>query len=125
MATATFAAGCFWGVQESFRHLKGVLETTVGYSGGTVSAPSYEQVCRGNTGHAEAVQVEFDPQQITYEELLNAFWQCHDPTTLNRQGPDVGTQYRSEIFYHDEEQKKLAEKSTSQWQSHFKRPIVT
>ncbi len=125
MAIATFAAGCFWGVEETFRQLKGVTQTTVGYRGGALSNPTYSDVCSGQTGHAEAVQIEFDPEIISYETLLNTFWKSHDPTTLNRQGPDVGSQYRSVIFYHDETQRKLAEKSKSIWQNQFDRPIVT
>lgn len=108
---ATFAAGCFWHVEEGFIHLKGVIKTTAGYTGGNMKNPSYEDVCSGTTGHAEAVQVEFDPKQISYEELLKVFWKIHDPTQLNKQGPDVGAQYRSAIFYHDESQKNAALKS--------------
>lgn len=106
--TATFAAGCFWSVEEAFREVKGVLKTTVGYTGGTTKNPSYEQVCSDRTGHAEAVEIEFNTNIISYEQLLDLFWNCHDPTQMNRQGPDEGTQYRSAIFYHSDEQKKVA-----------------
>src|SRR3984893_4207208 len=105
MEKATFGAGCFWGLEAAFRQVKGVTSTAVGYMGGTLKNPSYENVCTDKTGHAEVVQVEFDPSQVSYEELLRVFWENHDPTTLNRQGPDVGTQYRSAIFYHTPEQK--------------------
>jgi peptide methionine sulfoxide reductase msrA/msrB len=108
---ATFAAGCFWGVESFFKEVKGVMETTVGYTGGTSSNPIYRQVCTGITEHTEAVQLKFDPTVVSYEELLYLFWRMHDPTTQNRQGPDVGTQYRSAIFYHSEEQRKAAERS--------------
>lgn len=111
---ATFAAGCFWGVEAILSRLDGVLETTVGYTGGHVENPTYSQVCTGQTGHAEAVQVVFDPTVISYEQLLDYFWRLHDPTTLNRQGPDVGSQYRSAIFYHTERQKEAAEKSKAE-----------
>ncbi len=110
-AVATFAAGCFWGVEHILKQVKGVIKATSGYTGGHTKNPSYEQVCTGTTGHAEAVRVEYDPSVITYEELLGYFWRLHDPTQLNRQGPDMGTQYRSAIFYHSEEQQKAAEKS--------------
>lgn len=105
---ATFGAGCFWHVEEEFRKLKGVLNTAVGYMGGTMKNPSYEDVCIDKTGHAEVVQIEFNPEKISYNDLLDVFWKIHDPTQLNKQGPDIGTQYRSVIFYHNQEQKKLA-----------------
>ena len=111
METATFAAGCFWGVEAAFRQVLGVGATAVGYTGGTHDDPSYEDVCTGKTEHAEVVQVQFDPQRVTYGQLLDVFWQCHDPTTLNRQGPDVGTQYRSAIFYHSPQQHEAAQAS--------------
>ena len=111
MAQATFAAGCFWGVEEAFRTLPGVTKTTVGYTGGTVESPTYERVCSGRTGHAESVLVEYDPARVTYEQLLDVFWNEHDPTTLNRQGPDVGTQYRSAVFFHDAAQQAAASAS--------------
>ncbi len=109
--TATFAAGCFWGVEANFRKLKGVSDTIVGFTGGSFTNPSYKLVCTDTTGHAEAVRVTFDQDQISYEELLNAFWEMHDPTTPDQQGPNYGSQYRSAIFYHDEEQKQAAERS--------------
>lgn len=122
---ATFGAGCFWGVEETFRNLKGVISTTVGYAGGNKDNPTYEDVCMDETGHAEVVEVEFDPSQISYDQLLDVFWSNHNPTTLNRQGPDVGTQYRSVILYHSPEQKAAAEKSKTEKATKFSRSIVT
>jgi len=125
--TAAFAAGCFWGVEETFRKINGVIETEVGYMGGKLKNPTYPQVCMGDTGHAETVLVKYDPEEISYEELLNIFWSSHNPTTLNRQGPDVGSQYRSVIFYYNEEQKNAAQKSKDDLQvaGKFSDPIVT
>jgi peptide-methionine (S)-S-oxide reductase len=124
---ATFGAGCFWGVEETFRNLKGVVSTAVGYAGGRKESPSYEDVCGDGTGHAEVVEVEFDPSQVNYNELLDVFWSNHNPTTLNRQGPDVGTQYRSVIFYHSPEQKAAAEASKKKIDQggRFRQPVVT
>jgi peptide methionine sulfoxide reductase msrA/msrB len=122
---AAFAAGCFWGVEETFRTTKGVLNTTVGYMGGKTENPTYEAVCSHTTGHAEAVLVEYDPDEISYGTLLAVFWKMHDPTTLNRQGPDVGSQYRSAVFYFSEEQKKEAETSMEEAQKGHGRKIVT
>jgi len=127
LATATFGTGCFWCTEALFQQLKGVQSVTSGYSGGKVKNPTYEQVCSGETGHAEVVQVVYDPKVISFVELLEVFWKIHDPTTLNRQGNDEGTQYRSAIFYHDAEQKKLAEeyKQKLDKSGAFNRPIVT
>ena len=124
---ATFGAGCFWGVEETFRKLPGVIETAVGYMGGTTENPTYEQVCTDRTGHAEVMQVTYDSEKISYEKLLEIFWNSHNPTTLNRQGPDVGTQYRSAIFYHTPQQKEIAEKSKEELEKSgkWKSPIVT
>lgn len=122
---ATFGAGCFWGVEEAFRALDGVVETFVGYAGGTTQKPNYQQVCSDRTGHAEVVEVRFNPEIISYERLLEVFWNIHDPTTLNRQGPDIGSQYRSVIFTHSLEQKEAAQASKQQTQTRFQKPIVT
>ena len=111
LKTATFGAGCFWGVEAAFRKVPGVTDTAAGYMGGTTRNPAYEQVCTGGTGHAEVVQVTYDPLQVTYDKLLSVFWSIHDPTQLNRQGPDIGPNYRSVIFYHDAEQARLARQS--------------
>jgi peptide-methionine (S)-S-oxide reductase len=125
--TATFAAGCFWCVEAVFQNLKGVKSVVSGYTGGSVVKPSYEEVCSGTTGHSEACQIVYDPKQITYPELLEVFWKTHDPTTLDRQGNDTGTQYRSAIFYHDARQKESAEHFKKELDSSgaFDRPIVT
>jgi len=122
---ATFGAGCFWGVEAAFRRTQGVTGTKVGYAGGKVDNPTYEQVCSDTTGHAEVVEVTYDPEQVPYEQLLTIFWLEHDPTQLNRQGPDVGSQYRSVIFVHGEEQRAAAEASREAVQARFTRPVVT
>ena len=124
---ATFGAGCFWGVEVTFRNTPGVKDALVGYLGGTLANPTYKDVCTGRTGHAEVVQVEYDPAEVSYDKLLDVFWANHNPTTLNRQGPDVGTQYRSAIFYHTPEQKRLAEESKARLgaSGRFRNPIVT
>jgi peptide-methionine (S)-S-oxide reductase len=125
--TATFAAGCFWGVEEDFRQMNGVVSTKVGYTGGHMQNPTYQDVCTDTTGHAEAVQVTFDPARVTYEALLEKFWLLHNPTTLNRQGPDIGSQYRSAVFYHTPAQEAAARaaKERLEKSGRFPRPIVT
>ncbi len=127
MAIATFGAGCFWGVEAAFRRVDGVTSTAVGYAGGALANPSYEIVCSGQTGHAEVVRVEFDPARVSYRQLLDRFWESHDPTTLNRQGPDVGSQYRSAVFFHDAEQEAAARatKEALQESGRYRSAIVT
>jgi peptide-methionine (S)-S-oxide reductase len=124
---ATFGAGCFWGVEETFRSIPGVVSTAVGYAGGTLTNPTYQDVCTDRTGHAEVVEIEYDPERVSFEQLLDVFWANHNPTTLNRQGPDIGTQYRSAVFYHDEDQRIQAEasKQAQEASGRFRRPIVT
>jgi len=124
---ATFGAGCFWGVEAAFRRVPGVVSTQVGYAGGQTKSPSYQEVCTDTTGHAEVVQVEFDPAQASYEQLLEVFWQVHDPTQLNHQGPDFGKQYRTVIFFHSPEQEKVARESKARLEASgkFRRPVVT
>ena len=127
MEKATFAAGCFWGVEAAFRQAPGVTATSVGYMGGKLKSPTYQDVCTDRTGHAEVVEVQFDPSEVTYEQLLEVFWQCHNPTTLNRQGPDVGEQYRSAVFYHTPQQHEaaIASKEQLEREGRFHRAIVT
>ena len=126
---ATFAAGCFWGVESLFRQVKGVKSTQVGYTGGTFDNPTYEDVCAGKTGHAESIQIDYDPSVVSYEELLKIFWNNHNPTTINQQGPDIGEQYRSAVFYHDQEQKNIAFELMERLQSmaikRFGKKIIT
>ena len=127
MEKATFGAGCFWGVEAAFQEIEGVTSTAVGYSGGRLANPTYQDVCTGRTGHAEVVQVEYDPARVSYDRLLDVFWDNHDPTTVNRQGPDVGEQYRSAIFFHTPEQEAAARASKARLErsGRFRRPIVT
>lgn len=125
MEKAVFAAGCFWGVESIFQQIDGVIETTVGYTGGKTEDPTYKEVCGTETGHAEAIEIIYDPSKVSYETLLDIFWRAHDPTTLNRQGPDMGTQYRSAIFYYTPEQKAAAEKVKAAAQKKWDKPIVT
>ncbi len=122
---ATFGAGCFWGVESTFREIPGVVDAAAGYEGGTMENPTYQDVCTDETGHAEVVEVTFDPAKVSYETLVEHFWKMHNPTTVNRQGPDIGTQYRSVIFTHSPEQARIAEESKRKAQPNFKSPIVT
>ena len=127
MATATFGAGCFWGIELTFRNIEGVIDAAAGYLGGKTENPTYEEICTSGTGHAEVVEVKFDPGKVSYDKLLDVFWDCHDPTTLNRQGPDVGTQYRSAIFFHTPEQETAAKASKAKQSAsgRFASEIVT
>ena len=125
MDKATFAAGCFWGVEAAFRKIDGVVDAAVGYCGGSLDDPTYEDVCSGASGHAEVVQLDFNPEKVSYEKLLDVFWECHDPTTRNRQGPDVGTQYRSAIFFHDSRQESAALKSKAALNAGCPKEIAT
>ena len=125
MTKALFGGGCFWGIEEFFRNISGVSDTKVGYAGGTLENPKYEDVCTGKTQHAEVVEIEFDINNLSYEQLIEHFWKCHDPTQLNKQGPDIGTQYRSIIFFYNKEQKDIAETSKLNNQKFFKEKIVT
>ncbi len=127
METATFGAGCFWGVEAAFTNVSGVIATAVGYSGGSHPEPRYMDVCRGDTGHAEVVRVRYDPDKVSYESLLETFWACHDPTQINRQGPDVGCQYRSVVFYHNDEQREAVEASKMRLEqsARFASPVAT
>ncbi len=125
MERATFGAGCFWGVEDDFRKLHGVISTKVCFTGGEVPEPTYKDVCRGDTGHAEVVEVAYDPEKVGYDQLLEVFWSSHDPTQLNRQGPDVGTQYRSAIFFHNDSQEAAAKESIAVKEGTFSRPVVT
>lgn len=127
MAKATFGAGCFWGVEEAFRTVPGVLATAVGYAGGSTETPTYEDVCTDDTGHVEVVEIDYDPSRVSFDQLLDVFWSLHDPTQLNRQGPDVGTQYRSVVFVHDGEQARMADESKRRQSAsgRWSKPIVT
>jgi peptide-methionine (S)-S-oxide reductase len=122
---ATFGAGCFWGVEAAFRQIDGVTKTEVGYEGGALDQPTYEDVCSHTTGHAEVVEVTYDPERVSYDELLEVFWRNHDPTQLNRQGWDIGDQYRSVIFFHDDEQREIAERSKAEEQTRHRKSVVT